>query len=661
MRLKEFFKTNRGAKILFILFGTGSIIWFLIRVIPKPSRATYPCMRASYPLMSAFVVYVIGMFASMFLFKKNLAKYAMVIALFVSVFFAFKSGNNETSVAPPTALNSYSYYTEQANQPIGEAKGVFPGRVVWVHNPDLTNANMTHTYNTTNLASSDVWYMDKNCNQALSDSMLISAIRRIGGKANVKDAWTEIFKYYNNTHERGLVGYTKGEKIVIKLNATNAGNGSAQFYSLRQTWQIPSGKLNRMDSSPQLGLALLNQLVNVVGVDQKDIWIGDFYRNLRDEFYLKFKALYPNVHYMDGGKVVLATNKREATATSTEQGMKFSDKKFTSTLPQPLLDATYLINAACLKSHNEGGVSMCAKMHQGSICNTISQTYLDNDNNIQTITANTAASQSALFMHYSLPFNDSTENHYRHLVDFMGHKDLGGKTLLFILDATWAGRDWDGIIEKWQIAPFNNDYPSSLIISQDAVAIESVGFDLLLAEYKDKDKTIQFPFMKGCDDYLRQAADPTKWPEGITYDPEGDGTPITSLGVYEHWNNLTDRQYSRNLKTGSGIELVYYKALASDNYVNEVTANKELRNYNFKIYPTVFSTELHIEIGYNELINMCVYNLKGQKLYQRNLTGKYSWNGVADNGELLKKGLYILQLKNLNTNKTITNCKIVKN
>jgi hypothetical protein len=28
------------------------------------------------------------------------------------------------------------------------------------------------------------------------------------------------------------------------------------------------------------------------------------------------------------------------------------------------------------------------------------------------------------------------------------------------------------------------------------------------------------------------------------------------LGTHEHWNNPTDKQYSRNLGTGKGIELV---------------------------------------------------------------------------------------------------------
>ena len=41
-----------------------------------------------------------------------------------------------------------------------------------------------------------------------------------------------------------------------------------------------------------------------------------------------------------------------------------------------------------------------------------------------------------------------------------------------------------------------------------------------------------------------------------TYDPDGDGNALTSQGVHEHWNNATDKQYTRNLGTGNGIELV---------------------------------------------------------------------------------------------------------
>jgi hypothetical protein len=32
---------------------------------------------------------------------------------------------------------------------------------------------------------------------------------------------------------------------------------------------------------------------------------------------------------------------------------------------------------------------------------------------------------------------------------------------------------------------------------------------------------------------------------------------LASLGVHEHWNNATDKQYTRNLGMGDGIELIY--------------------------------------------------------------------------------------------------------
>ena len=48
-------------------------------------------------------------------------------------------------------------------------------------------------------------------------------------------------------------------------------------------------------------------------------------------------------------------------------------------------------------------------------------------------------------------------------------------------------------------------------------------------------------------------------PSGVVYDPESAETRHQSLVVIEHWNNPIDKKYSRNLKTGNGIELVYKK------------------------------------------------------------------------------------------------------
>jgi len=71
---------------------------------------------------------------------------------------------------------------------------------------------------------------------------------------------------------------------------------------------------------------------------------------------------------------------------------------------------------------------------------------------------------------------------YDPLVDILGHKQIGGKTILYMIDGLYAGSSWGAIPTKWQIAPFNNDWPSSVFVSQDPVAIDSVGIDFLRAQ-----------------------------------------------------------------------------------------------------------------------------------------------------------------------------------
>jgi len=57
------------------------------------------------------------------------------------------------------------------------------------------------------------------------------------------------------------------------------------------------------------------------------------------------------------------------------------------------------------------------------------------------------------------------------------------------------------------------------------------------------------------DDYLRESALANDPPSKTFYDPERDGIRCRSLGVHEHWNNGTDKKYSRNLGKADGIEL----------------------------------------------------------------------------------------------------------
>src|SRR5665647_3815704 len=71
-------------KISGIAIGFTALIWFLIRVIPKPSRASYPCQQAAFPLASAFVIWLTAVISSMFAFKtlgRKLAKHKAAVSI----------------------------------------------------------------------------------------------------------------------------------------------------------------------------------------------------------------------------------------------------------------------------------------------------------------------------------------------------------------------------------------------------------------------------------------------------------------------------------------------------------------------------------------------------------------------------------------------------
>jgi len=105
-----------------------------------------------------------------------------------------------------------------------------------------------------------------------------------------------------------------------------------------------------------------------------------------------------------------------------------------------------------------------------------------------------------------------------------------------------------------RFASFDNDWFSSIFVSQDMVAIDSVGLDFLRNEQALNPAVVDVT--GNPDNYLHEAALAAKPPSGATYDPEKDGTALESLGVHEHWNNPKEKKYSRNLGTGGGIELL---------------------------------------------------------------------------------------------------------
>ena len=88
LKLKSMSGKSSLTKIAFIALGISSTVWFLIRVIPKPQRATYPCMRAAAPIMSAFVIWLITLSCSVLSFKKAQNHFIKARYIYAITFFA---------------------------------------------------------------------------------------------------------------------------------------------------------------------------------------------------------------------------------------------------------------------------------------------------------------------------------------------------------------------------------------------------------------------------------------------------------------------------------------------------------------------------------------------------------------------------------------------
>ena len=403
-------------------------------------------------------------------------------------------------------------------RPIGVARGVHPGRVVWVHDPGVTDwAGPGDGH----------WYDPQHLSQDRVRTMVDRAVCELAGEPSVGAAWKSLFHHFNQTRGKSHSGYQPGEKLVIKPNWVGMiwreGNVDLETYRLIR-------RQDYMNTAPQMLLALIEQLVGTVGVAAADITVCDTLAYLVDEYYQPLHDAFPDVRYEDfGGKF----GRIQVRASSEPLYWSCRPENVaTDYVPDSFARAEYLINFANLKAHTGAGVTLCAKNHFGSLVRwPVQQGYYN--------------------MHRHC-FSKRTEI-YRENVDLMGHAHLGGKTVLNLIDGLFPGKHpIDHAPRRWASEPFDGHWACSLLASQDPVAIDSVGFDFLWTEWSDH------PRNPGADDYLHEAALAHDPPSGTFYDPN-HATPeqrLASLGVHEHWNNAAERQYSRNLGTGEGIELI---------------------------------------------------------------------------------------------------------
>ena len=635
-RFQKLYSRLRGFRVpygvVFFIVGAASTAWFLIRVIPKPSRAGYPCMKAAAPFMSGFVIYLLSITGSAMLFKKSRlffgkTRYIMAAVAFTGALFLFAFSSN---IFPERAVAAWQKSDPSdfpPNQPMGEELGISPGRVVWEWDPEATDENCSNEFDHPTRGE-DGYFLAKNSDQDVINTMMDNVVLKLTGADDVPTAWEKLFIDFKMRKGLAETAYEDGQTIFIKINQGTGGwlTNPDDLSRGTASWQLNNYGI--AETSPAMVISVLDQLVNDYGVAQENIYVGDPIAHIFQDVYEQMVAVFPDVKYIDNEHSDLG---RTRISEASEPAIAWSDKG--DEMPGAGIDylytemenADYLINLATLKAHARAGVTLTAKNHFGS-----------------------HSRGDAGHLHTGLVSADNDDPYrteygmYRVLTDIMGHEKLGGNTVLFIVEGLWGGPEATEKPVKWNSAPFDGDWPNSIFASQDAVALESVCFDFLKTEFNDpagpgKDR----PWYGAVDDHLHQAADSANWPEGFTYDPEGDGTPMGSMGVHEHWNNDVDKLYSRNLGSDYGIQLI-------GPHATDIGVEKA-HSGGLNCYPNPCTDQLFVDLnlqsGYTGSVMIRVFNMAGINIMTHtsgNLMGGTGSVTLDLGGE--PRGHYILQI-----------------
>jgi len=521
-------RDTRLARGLFPLVGLLSLLWLALRTLPEPRRSGYPCQQVAAGIGAGFLAWLGATLLTLtglrFVRRRAgaLGVIAFVAAALAFVYFSDSLGAGKEPF--PTAPQVFTP-PEGPNHPLGEGKGIFPGRVVWGQNFSAAKWD----------GQTGNWWDDANVDQTAVDRMFSDSIQTLTGTGTDTAAWDKLFKNFNSTHGRGDRGYQKGEKIAIKINVN--GDGSAG------PW-VDAGH-----PSPQALYTMVRELIEVAGVPGDCITVTDPSRRIKNELIGKIKA-NPGVEFQRV-KTADSAGGTEPWHAAAKPDMNApvhfqmpDGKDLALYLPQDFADATYLIDYCVIRPHRVFGLTLCFKNHFGSVYDPGQKKF------------NPSKLHVFALWDYPSPYQ---RGQYNGLVSLLGHKDVGGKTVLYFADGLYTAPNQGATSKVVRWSTQGNHWFSSLILSQDPVAMDSVVLDLVSTEPNLTTQPDGLPnpsFNGNQDGYLCEAALAGNPPSHARYDPEGDGTTLQSLGVHEHWNNAQEKKYSRNLGRNDGIELI---------------------------------------------------------------------------------------------------------
>jgi hypothetical protein len=192
----------------------------------------------------------------------------------------------------------------------------------------------------------------------------------------------------------------------------------------------------------------------------------------------------------------------------------------------------YRVSYALLRAHTICGATLCTKNNNGTIFWPSSNYW-----------------GPRVYHNYITKTRKLPD--YNAWVDMLAHRQIGGKNFLNFLDGIYSARESESQVLRWK--SFDDHWTSSVFMSQDPIAIDSVGLDFI----RNEPNEVGVHGNGHPDNFLHEAALVSDPPSKTKYSPHKDGAPIfaKSLGVHEHWNDPTERKYSRNLGKKEGIDL----------------------------------------------------------------------------------------------------------
>ena len=327
----------------------GLILWFLFRVLPKPTRMAYPCQQAALTTILSYLCLTVRFLLFPLVFLKSTLREISRKTIFTKKML-FRVGLSLSVLAVVFSFNSiknlyyktrYHLITKTVYDPVYKQDITYHA----TRYPSLNHMNVAYAVSSPskvvrivddNATSWDytTGYYWEYVNQNVVNEMVKKGVITLTGMATEQDAWKAI-----------LPNYTQGQRIAIKLNGNDL-------------WNDDQSELVGL---PHVANAIIRGLLNR-GVLQRDIIVVETSRRNRyfyPYYYTIINGLYPDVQLLDAG--------------DTTYNIKGDNVvSFPYTIDQSIADllvkSDYIIHVPLLKAINRyWGITGCIKGTMGVV------------------------------------------------------------------------------------------------------------------------------------------------------------------------------------------------------------------------------------------------------------------------------------------------------